>query len=398
MTWNSTKKMNLVFMPISVFNGMAGTMRLQNLITYLLEYPLLSISNFIITNQNSDKGNSVLSNKVSNQVFLFDLKRPFLSLKYFFSIIKQLFKYYKKDQNNLIYHYGYPSIKNILLLVIIRILGYKLIFDIVEDNTKIEKYKSILSKIKVRSSIFLFNHLYWFADGAIGISQHLVETLKKVSLGKFPVIHIPITINPSIFEKNDKFSNTKTGIEIFYGGSFGEKDGLKFMLKAFDEIAKLYPNVSMKLSGKGLKRDMDKFYHLFDQVKFKSRIEYLGYISYEDYIYHLKGADILCMTRNSSSFANAGFPFKLGEMLATGKPVVVSNVGDVNLYLENRVNALVINPESVDLIVNAIKYIINNKEDARKIGDNGKSTSMKYFNSELHSLELLKFITSEVFC
>ena len=67
----------------------------------------------------------------------------------------------------------------------------------------------------------------------------------------------------------------------------------------------------------------------------------------KDYYSLLNNADIPCMTRVDLAFANAGFPFKLGEYLAAGKPVIASRVSDVDRFLVNGQNAMLVNPGSV---------------------------------------------------
>jgi len=99
------------------------------------------------------------------------------------------------------------------------------------------------------------------------------------------------------------------------------------------------------------------------------------------------------MTRINSRYANAGFPFKLGEMLATGKPVLATKVGNVSNFLENGKNAILVEPDSVDEIVIGLKLIIENPEWAKNIGLNGKDVAFDFFNSDKISVSLRSFLT-----
>ena len=51
------------------------------------------------------------------------------------------------------------------------------------------------------------------------------------------------------------------------------------------------------------------------------------------------------MARPDSRQARGGFPTKLGEYLATGKPVCVTKVGEITVYLEDNVSAFLAEPE-----------------------------------------------------
>lgn len=382
-------------MPISVFTGMAGTVRLQNLIIQLEKYQNININNVIIYRGNlDDNHDKEFFCKVNQYKLKYALYNPFTLFLVYINAFKIIKSIYKKSDKNIIYNYGYPHILNVPILIFAKTLGFKVIFDIVEDNSTIVKYKSLISAFKIRSSIFLLNHLAWIADGAIGISYHIYEKLKLVSKNKFPVVHIPISINSELFTHDPKPISNHKDIVVFYGGSFGNKDGLEYLLEAFDQVAGNHPNIELRLSGKGLKRDMDSFYKIMNRKKNKEKIRYLGFISYNEYIMQLKNADILCMTRNSSSFANAGFPFKLGEMLATGNPVIVTNVGDIRKFVSCE-EACLIRPDSVDDIKIYLEKIISDYQKFKLVGEKGKSVALKNFSSDKTSevfVELLYLI------
>lgn len=60
---------------------------------------------------------------------------------------------------------------------------------------------------------------------------------------------------------------------------------------------------------------------------YKDRNRHLGFLVDSAYSDTLSSAGILCMPRINNGYAYAvGFPFKLGEYLATGKPVIATAV------------------------------------------------------------------------
>jgi glycosyltransferase involved in cell wall biosynthesis len=183
-------------------------------------------------------------------------------------------------------------------------------------------------------------------------------------------------------------------VKIFYGGSFGHKDGLPYLINAFDELCIRYNNLRLILSGKGLSTDMENIFAEIAQLKCKDKIIYKGYLDTDDYYTLLNHCDIFCMTRINSKFANAGFPFKLGEFLATGKGVIATNIGDVPNYLTNKQNALLIDSESVSQLVEAISYFLNNPNKMRDIGTESRKTARQYFDSEKLSMQLFDIFKS----
>ena len=167
------------------------------------------------------------------------------------------------------------------------------------------------------------------------------------------------------------------------------------MIDAFDEVSKKDNGIQLILTGAApIKTDLEEIRTKIDQVTAKDRIKFMGFLKTEDYYSLLNNCDIFCMTRINSIYANAGFPFKLGEFLAAGKAVIATKVGDVPNYLFNNVNALLINPDSVEELSEAIMLIINNPEKIRSLGPEARKTAETYFDSEKVSMKLLSVFES----
>ena len=125
---------------------------------------------------------------------------------------------------------------------------------------------------------------------------------------------------------------------------------------------------------------------------YKDRVHYMGYLDDTAYYSALNSADIPCMTRIDSEYTNAGFPFKLGEFLATGKPVIASRVSDIDRFLLNRHNALLVKPGDSNEISKAAEYLMDNPEDAAIIGRRGREVAKSFFDYKQQGKALLTFL------
>ena len=121
-----------------------------------------------------------------------------------------------------------------------------------------------------------------------------------------------------------------------------------------------------------------------------ARIRYLGFLSDDDYFRTIADCDILCVVRAASEFADRGFPFKLGEYLATGRPVIASRVSDVGIYLTDRVNAILVEPGSVPQIVAAIEYLLVDESRALALGRAGRLVAERHFSARDNGRRLLE--------
>jgi glycosyltransferase involved in cell wall biosynthesis len=381
-------------MGVSCFDGMASSTRVRNLFEPLISRNLVSVSNLVYQKDNREPiGKEGTLNNINFKIIDFRLGNPFSIFGFWRSGMKFIKRNRKAGYKNIIYNYNYPDLKNILFLLYARMKGYKIIFDIIEDN-RFERAVGFVNRLRLKTASVLFNLSRKYTDAYVAISEQLVKRAELVAKDKVPVHLIPITVNLNYFKRNGYHAD-KSNLKIFYGGSYAVKDGLKYLVSAFDEVSKRDKGVELILTGSApIKSDLDDIRTQIDGLQEKDRIKFMGFLSTKDYYNLLNNCDIFCMTRINSIYANAGFPFKLGEFLAAGKAVIATKVGDVPNYLFNDVNALVINPDSVEELTEAIMSIVKNPEKIRALGPEARRTAETHFDSEKVSMKLLSIFES----
>jgi glycosyltransferase involved in cell wall biosynthesis len=378
---------------VSCFDGMAGSMRVRNLLEPLVQKDIIALSNLIYEKDNKEPiGKQGTLRNIHFKIIGFRLSNIFSVFGFFFGGFSFLRRSKKKGQKNIIYNYNAPDIKCIFFILYARLIGYKIIFDIIEDNS-VEAHVGFLNKVRIKTSVFLFKNCRYFSDGIISISEHLYQLAKTFAKKCIPVYLIPITVNLNYFKKTNP-AIPKNKLQIFYGGSFAPKDGLEYLISAFNTVSTAYPDIELVLTGKGHKQDMDKITAQIAQCANKDKIAYKGFLSTESYYTLLNESDIFCMTRVNSKFANAGFPFKLGEFLAAGKAVIATRVGDVPNYLTNDVNALLINPDSVNELADALKIVLANADKRTSLGIAARKTAEDSFDSDKIGIQLVEIFAA----
>lgn len=370
--------------------GMAGTKRVQLFIDYLqsknANVQVLTIGNVgDVKSGNPVRGTFKKTPYRNigagyNSTGIYYLMFPFILLYLFF-----FFLYSKKNKSkNLLYIYNSVAADNFLVILFARLTGYKVIIDIVEDYGLSLENNSLLHTLKIKSTVFFENKISIFADAVIVLSSYLEKLFREKSNGKIPIISIPVST--VISTKIKSSAVFQSPISICYSGSFGNKDGLITLIEAFKIFNEKFPSSVLLLSGKGSNAEkiISNAAH--------NKIKYTGYLNDTEYANFINSADILCMTRVNSKYANAGFPFKLGEYLATGNPVIATDVSDVSLYLENYKDCIIVKPENSDEIVSALEFYSANPQKAFEVGKNGREKAKKYFNYETNGEKLLNLM------
>ncbi len=391
-----TKKVNLVFMGGFTYpGGMAGTKRIQNAINSLKEYPHVATRVIV---QRQSAGENILSGVHEGtpyETVRGDLLRArmFVELPIlYYRTIATLKRALRPDHKNIIYFYGPLFLDSLVPLVYAQRLGYKIVFDVIEDYALTKDISgSFYGYVKCGLTSLLSSKIKSLSAGIIVISSHLGKKYRMLTPGAVPVHYIPISVDMDRFP--EKTIGVKPTVSLFYAGTFGKKDGLPVLLDAFDRLAMKHRNVHLVLTGRGVDREaMKDFFARMEISPHKDRIEYKGYLDERAYYLSLNEADIPCMTRVNLTYAHAGFPFKLGEFLATGKPVIASRVSDVDKFLVHGHNAMLVQPGSSADIYEAAAFLIENPESAAAIGVRGREVAEAFFDYRKQGKALLTFL------
>lgn len=389
------KTVNYIILNINAYaswqgRDMAGTLRVRNIFDNLLKEQQATVSNLIpldlLAMEHHQQQQSIHEKVECLSIGYSSIKNPVSVWKYLRTGFRFIKAHYKKDQPNVLYNYQYPDIRNILFLWYARKLGYRIVFDLVEDKNH-EAVHTFNDRIRRRFTLYFTRLLPKIGDAVFVISDHLYQMTTAITKNRIPVISLPVSVDFSNLQPNAPVIAGEP-LRIFYGGSFAAKDGLPFLVEAVEALSRKRTDFQVLLSGKGKPEDMER---IFSGISNKSLIDYKGFLSTEAYFQLLASVHICCMTRNNSAFANAGFPFKLGEFMAAGKIIIASRVGDVPKYLRNFESACLVDPENSAQIAEALDYCISNaKELSLTMGQQARSVALQHFDSRVSAATVLQ--------
>jgi len=388
---------NVVFMGNLLYpEGLAETKRFQHFIDGVMEGEGNSAHILLLRQSHPGRDDRRLAGehrgvqyRTIGQDISSRISLPLATLRYLFGGCRFLGQARLREGRNVLFLYGEPNLESFAFVIWARILGYQVLVDIVEDSYLVSTTAPLASRLKAWSAAWATRHMHWFADGIVVISSYLEQKLRSVA-GDVPVQLIPISVDlERIPESSGGFH---WPVKMLYAGSFGEKDGIENLIAAFEDVASECPETELIMTGRGSTERMASILERIRVSPFAGRIRYLGYLSDDEYFKVIGECDIPCVVRSPSEFADRGFPFKLGEYLATGRPVVTARVSDVEMYLTDRVNAMVVDPGSVQAIVAAIKYLLADEARALAIGRAGRVVAAEHFSARQSGRRLLQLI------
>ncbi|MGH2565880.1 MAG: glycosyltransferase, partial [Ginsengibacter sp.] len=235
-------------------------------------------------------------------------------------------------------------------------------------------------------------------DGIYVISNALKKYFDQLLNNKIPIEIINMIVDPDRFitEPTNEISTYKY---IAYCGSLNDsKDGVDILIESFGEaLSKKKINSDIKLILVGdckVESFQKKLEHIIEEKNCKNNIIFTGKVERLKVPELLNGADALALARPDSMQAEGGFPTKLGEYLATGKPVIITSVGEICNFLKDGENAFVAKPGNVNSFSEKITQVFADYPKAMEIGKNGEQLVYNEFNYFKQAEKLADFIES----
>ncbi|PXX25035.1 glycosyltransferase [Arenibacter sp. ARW7G5Y1] len=325
--------------------------------------------------------NNVLFEYASNTtIWPFDSSKIFKIKKLilgYWNLIKSL----KNDKPKTIIIYSSDFFLRILILTCF--LKSKII---IEEN----EYPKILKKTNSKLIQKIYLSMYSRCSGVMVMTEELLNYYKR--LNPKEIFHLPMTVDIQRFTQ-DSLYQTKEDYFVYVGGNGGAvRDSITSMLKGFTTFSKKFPQYEFHIVGP-IKQD-DKI--LKESIKLLKgngilhKVIFKGEVNSKNIPLILKKAVGILMTPQRN-FDSGGFPTKLGEFLASGVPVITTNVSEISNFL-NITNSYIIEPGNIDEISIKMEEIVLNPRNANEIGLKGQEVAKKYFNAESYLKELKLFL------
>lgn len=248
--------------------------------------------------------------------------------------------------------------------------------------------KKLVGKLKVSVEKKLY-------DGIFCISTYLIDFYGIRGFNRKKMLLVPSTVDASRF--NHEFPSPYNFKYILYCGSLTTlKDGVNILIKSFAKICEKYPELKLVLIGEAdtEREELELKELALSSVRDENKVIFTGRLSRNDIPAYLCNAEILALARPQSMVSDAGFPSKVTEYLATGKPVVVTTVGEIPVYLRNNENAFLSEPDSPDAFADKLDFVLSNYLLACKVGQAGRALTQTVFNYSFQAKRIIGFIES----
>lgn len=310
------------------------------------------------------------------------------------NLLKAVFKIIKIDKHNknsLLYIFGIDPLLSLLYVIFLKPNKIKILCERNEYPVAISnnnRVKILLNKL------FIYPWYFKLYDGMTVISDPLKSFYGNYCRKDAVIRVLPMCVD---FRRFTDFNKPEFKQKyLFYIGSLNnEKDGIDFLIKAFISLSTSYPHIDLVIAGftkSGVKEQ--EIIKIAKENNLSERVKLLRKLNRNEVPKWLMNAQINILARPNSRQAQGGFPTKLGEYLAAGKPIIVTKVGDIPKYL-NEDEVFYISSENIyEELKDKIIKVLENSLLAKKIAEKGNLKAKKLFSLKVNGTIIENTINS----
>lgn len=260
-------------------------------------------------------------------------------------------------------------------------MGKKVIFDSHEDVPEQIRDKQWIPRI-IRNLVSSIYEAYEKRsikkyDAVLSVTPHIIDRLKKINPNTVMITNYPIVDEYiEIIKKPER--------AICFAGGIKEEYRHHYILEAIEDI----DNIKYILAGIG---EEEYLKTLKTQPSWR-KVKYLGKIPpwevKQIYSQSLAGLAIHQSTQLEKEGSLGAI--KIFEFMGAELPIICSNYVLWQEIVDEYKCGICVDPNSVEEIRNAINYILNNSEEAKIMGKNGRQAVIEKYNWGVQEKILLK--------
>ena len=180
---------------------------------------------------------------------------------------------------------------------------------------------------------------------------------------------------------------------LAYVGSLLPRDAPEMLLETVRLVAGRGLRLSLHVIGQyeGTERGRRFVRRCASDPTLSRLVRFLGTLSDAGLAERLAACDGLVLTRRDARTEVLSFPTRLVEYLRCGRPVFVSDVGDVSRYFRDGHEVVLLDPRDPGRAAAAMAEVISRPDRGASIGRAGREAGARSFDREVHAARLLEF-------
>lgn len=207
-------------------------------------------------------------------------------------------------------------------------------------------------------------------DGRIAVSNPAYEFISRQFPGNYEIIPNGIQVDQFIKARPLRhLQDHKTN--ILFLGRLEKRKGLKYLLSAYGKLKWNWPDTRLVVVGSG--QPDAECSRIISERNIRD-IVFTGRVSEEDKLKYYKSADIFC----SPATGRESFGIVLLEAMASGLPIVASNIAGFSSVVTHGEQALLVTPKNDEDLACSIELLLRDPRMRRKLAHRGMRHVQNY--------------------
>ena len=175
---------------------------------------------------------------------------------------------------------------------------------------------------------------------------------------------------------------------VLFVGRLVQRKGADDLMRAFKLLLGDVPQAKLVIVGDGPQRE--NLHALAERLEIKDKVEFTGTLRGEKLYRRYAECDVFVMPSKRLVHDVEGFGMVFLEAALFKKPAVGTWSGGIPEAVIDGKTGLLVKPEDVEALKNALRLLLTNEELARKLGENAYKRVMAEFTWEKATIKFLK--------
>ena len=230
-------------------------------------------------------------------------------------------------------------------------------------------------------------------DGALAISSSLSRWAQREAdrIGRrVRIIEVPVVVDAHespLTRREDQPSSS-----FVYSASQVYSHDRRFLLRAMTHVWRSRPDASLVVLG----TELDELARLarsegLEGAVGDGRVIARGYVTRAELLTHYRQAAALLVPLHDDAVSRARFPTKIGEYLASGRPVVTTQIGEIGRFLRDGETAFIAETPDVEAFAAKMVEALEDPGRAARIGAAGRRVAEERLQYDLYAERLRDF-------
>ncbi len=255
-----------------------------------------------------------------------------------------------------------------------------------ESILKMRNFFDVTAYIQYFEQIIAQEVSIKYSDFFITCSKPLRERLLQRGIEKINVEVIRNGVNTDLFKPKDLTSDSNDFV-VTYAGAFQKWQGIENLIAAAELIK--VPNVKYRIIGF---RKKDQVLKNTFKKTLGSKVELIDALSQSELIDQFCLSDILIIPRSRHCATQMAFPTKFPEYIATGRPVIVTDVDETATFVRKYKCGFICKPNAESIARTILKAKQTPREVLIEMGKNGRFLAESHFNQRVLGKKYSEFL------